>query len=72
MKEIWKDIPGYEKMYQVSNYGRIKSLNYKRSKNEKIMKEYPENNRIFKNLFMQRRKSQVLFNSQISCTIVFT
>ncbi len=25
MKEIWKDIPGYEGIYQVSNIGRIKS-----------------------------------------------
>lgn len=24
--EIWKDIPGYVGIYQVSNYGRIKSL----------------------------------------------
>lgn len=24
--EIWKDIPGYEGYYQVSNYGRVKSL----------------------------------------------
>lgn len=26
MKEIWKDIEGYEGLYQVSNLGRIKSL----------------------------------------------
>lgn len=26
MEEIWKDIPKYEKLYQVSNYGRVKSL----------------------------------------------
>ena len=26
MKEIWKDIPGYEGYYQVSNLGNIKSL----------------------------------------------
>ena len=26
MKEIWKDIKGYEGFYQVSNLGRIKSL----------------------------------------------
>jgi hypothetical protein len=26
MKEIWKDIAGYEGFYQVSNYGRVKSL----------------------------------------------
>lgn len=25
-KEIWKDIPGYEGYYQVSNYGRVRSL----------------------------------------------
>lgn len=28
MKEIWKDIPDYEGLYQVSNMGRVKSLNY--------------------------------------------
>lgn len=26
MKEVWKDIEGYEGLYQVSNFGRIKSL----------------------------------------------
>ena len=28
-KEIWKDIPGYEGLYQASNLGRIRSLNHK-------------------------------------------
>ena len=26
MKEIWKDIPNYEGHYQISNFGRVKSL----------------------------------------------
>ena len=26
MKEVWRDIDGYEGYYQVSNYGRVKSL----------------------------------------------
>ena len=26
MDEIWKDIEGYEGLYQVSNLGRVKSL----------------------------------------------
>ena len=26
--EIWKDIKNYEELYQVSNYGRIRSLNH--------------------------------------------
>lgn len=28
MSEIWKDIPGYEGKYQVSNCGRVRSVNY--------------------------------------------
>ena len=26
MKEIWKDIEGFERLYQVSNFGRVESL----------------------------------------------
>lgn len=26
MKEVWKDVKGYEGLYQVSNFGRIKSM----------------------------------------------
>lgn len=36
-KEIWEDIKGYEGLYQVSNLGRVKSLDrYVRSKNNSI------------------------------------
>lgn len=28
MSEIWKDIPNYQKLYQVSNYGKIRSLDH--------------------------------------------
>ena len=27
-QEIWKPINGYEVLYEVSNYGRVRSLNY--------------------------------------------
>ena len=30
MTEIWKDIKGYEGLYQVSNLGRVKSLKFDR------------------------------------------
>lgn len=36
MLEVWKDIKGYEKLYQVSNLGRIKSL-HKVHSQEKIL-----------------------------------
>lgn len=38
MEEVWKDIQGYEGKYQVSNLGRVKSLNYGRMNIEKILK----------------------------------
>ena len=28
--EVWKDIPNYEGLYQVSNLGNVRSLNYKK------------------------------------------
>ena len=57
--EIWKDIPGYEGLYQVSSLGRVKSLsreicNSKRCyiSKEKILKISISNNGYFKvNLF---------------------
>ena len=38
MDEIWKDIPEYEGLYQVSNLGRVKSLPKYNQYIEKIMK----------------------------------
>ena len=37
-KEIWKDIEGFEGLYQISNMGNVKSLNYHRTGKERIMK----------------------------------
>jgi hypothetical protein len=43
MQEIWKDIKGFEGYFQVSNFGRIKSLErkkeYSNRKTEEIIKE---------------------------------
>lgn len=36
--EVWKDIAGYEGKYQVSNLGRVKSLNYMHTGKEGILK----------------------------------
>ena len=41
MKEIWKNVQGYDGQYQVSNLGRVKSIKRKltngRTVNEKIL-----------------------------------
>jgi hypothetical protein len=47
MKEIWKDIEGFEGYYQISNIGRVKSLSrfscQKHFVEEKILKQRPNN-----------------------------
>lgn len=39
IKEVWRDIPNYEGLYQVSTLGNVKSLNYNHTGKEKIMKQ---------------------------------
>lgn len=44
MKEVWKDIVGYEGKYQISNYGNVKSLNYKNSGEKRKLKLIKDKN----------------------------
>ena len=37
IEEIWKDIKDYEGLYQVSNWGRVKSLNYRHTGKEMVL-----------------------------------
>jgi len=36
--EVWKPIAGYEGLYEVSNFGNVKSLSYHRTKVERILR----------------------------------
>lgn len=44
MKEIWKPVPNYEGYYEISNYGNVKSLNYRHTGKEQLLK--PVKNKI--------------------------
>ena len=47
--EIWRDIKGYEGLYQVSNEGRVRSLNYHMQKGvERILLSSINTGAIFK------------------------
>jgi len=35
---MWKDIKGYEGLYQISDSGEVKSMNYNHTNNEKLLK----------------------------------
>lgn len=57
MKEIWKDIIGYESLYQVSNCGRVKSLYYGK---EKILKPFL-NSKGYCRVFLKNNKNSKSF-----------
>ena len=50
MQELWKDVKGYESLYQVSNYGKVKALKRSyvdksgrnQSKRERILKQHKD------------------------------
>lgn len=58
--EIWRDIPNYEGLYQVSDLGRIKSLPKKRSgkfdNSELILKSINKDGYIVVNLWKNKKK----------------
>ena len=56
MKEIWKDIKGYEGLYQISNLGKVKNI--KRL-------QYDINKKVF--VYIEKEKTKVTESSQISC-----
>ena len=61
MEEIWRDIEGYEGFYQVSNTGKVKSLNYRNTGKEEILKAYDDGNGYLKvGLFKDGKREQPL------------
>ena len=55
--ELWRDVPRYEGLYQVSNEGRIKSLNYRRTSREELLKSIVDDNGyLFVNLYKEGKK----------------
>ena len=56
-KEVWKDITGYEGLYQVSNLSRVKSLDrYKKAKSGKL---YIRKGRVLKSIINGSKYYQV-------------
>ena len=53
MKEIWKPIKGYEKIYEVSNFGKIKSL-----KKKIILKQFENTNGYFQVELWKNKKGK--------------
>lgn len=55
-EEKWKDIVGYEGIYQVSNLGRVKSLSNNFSRKEKILKNHKNSGGYLRVVLSKNRK----------------
>ena len=63
--EIWKDVVGYEGIYKISSYGRLKALNRKYEHNIngkvrilKVNEKIRKNGLYSKNIFIQKKGSE--------------
>lgn len=70
MNEIWKNIEGYPN-YMVSNMGRVKSLNYNRTGEEKIMKGI-KNNRgyLYVQLYKEGKQKNYLIHRLVASAFI--
>ena len=76
--EVWKDIPGYEKLYQVSNIGRIKMLERnivdswgrKVHKKEHILKPRTGNRYYMIALYKNRKREDLLIHRIVAETFI--
>ena len=70
-KEIWKDIQGYEGMYQVSSHGRVRSLNYNKTGLEGIM-SFNDNGTGYLQVYLTKNKKskKVLVHRLVAMTFI--
>ena len=59
-EEIWKNVVGYEGLYQVSNLGGVKSLDYKHTGKEKIMKPF-KNKKCYLYVYLYKNDERKIF-----------
>lgn len=75
-KEIWKDIGGYEGMYQVSSFGRVKSLerksqNTKRHIKEHFIKQFDDTNGYLRfSMFKNKKKVTLSIHRIVAETFI--
>lgn len=65
MKEIWKDIKGYEGLYQVSNLGKVKSIKWFNPRTNKHYKR----NKILKQIVTNKGYLEIKLTKNYKCKI---
>lgn len=69
MKEIWKNIEGYPN-YQISSMGRVKSLNYKHTDKEKLLKSSKKSGYPFVVLYKDGERKQTFIHRLVASAFI--
>lgn len=70
-KQVWKDIKGYEGLYQVNQVGQVRSLNYKRTgKVKRLSPRLSSNGYLMVNLWKERKPYQYLVHRLVALTFI--
>ena len=64
--EQWRPLDGYEGLYEISNFGRVKSLNYHRTGVEKIMRPHKANGYLRVNLYKDGKIKHFLIHRLVA------
>lgn len=71
MKEIWKDIPEYEGLYQVSNLGNVLSLNYaNRGYAKQLVPKSNNSGRLWVELFKDGKRKAMLIHRLVAMAFI--
>ena len=71
MEEIWKDIEGYEGLYQISSLGNVKSLNYRNQGFAKnIVPKINNSGRLWVELYKNSAKKQYLIHRLVGIAFI--
>ena len=69
--EEWRDIIGYEGLYQVSNLGRVKSLNYNHTGKEGILDTKPTSSGYVQvNLYKNNKRKTYLVHRLVAQSFI--
>ena len=75
--EIWKEIPGYEGLYEVSNYGQIRSIkrlekcgNKTRIRKDRILKQSLRRGYLFVSLCKNGEKENVVIHRIVALLFI--
>lgn len=70
MNEVWKDIEGYEGLYQVSNLGNVRSLNYGCTGEIKLLKQSTDCGYKRINLYKNGKRERYLVHRLVAMTFI--